>query len=105
EPAADHVVAHANDRDCLRRALRCSDSGVAKGDDEIDFLRNKLAGQLGSALIVAAHPSKLKADIASLFPADRLHVAGTARRRSPAHPADWAATRRPQARELVAPAP
>src|SRR5262245_57296516 len=75
QAAADHVVGHSDDRDYLRRALHGSDGRVAKGDDEINVLRDKLASQHWRALAKAFSPSKQEADIASLFPTDRLHVA------------------------------
>src|SRR5262249_58517470 len=75
QAAADHVVGHSDDRDCLRRALHGSDGRVAKSDDEVNVLRNELASQHRRALVMAFSPSKQEADIASLFPTNRLHVA------------------------------
>src|SRR5262249_10015348 len=75
QATADHIVGHSDDRDCLRRVLHSSDGRVAKGDDEVNVVRNELASQRRRALATAFSPSKQEADIASLFPADRLHVA------------------------------
>src|SRR5262245_57616705 len=75
EGAADHVVGHGDDWDRLRRALRGSDGGVAEGDNEIDVLRDKFASQRRRALAEPLGPNEQEADVASLFPADRLHVA------------------------------
>src|SRR5262249_7440384 len=73
--AADHVVGHSDDRDCLRRALHGSDGRVAKGDDEVNVLRNELASQHRRALAMSFSPNKQEPDVTFLFPADRLHVA------------------------------
>src|SRR5262249_25294118 len=75
QTTADHVVGHSDDRDCLRRALHGSDGGVAKGDDEVNVLRNELASQHLRALATAFSPNQHDANVASLSPADRLHVA------------------------------
>ena len=58
----------------MRRVLHSSDGRVAKGDDEVNVVRNELASQRRRALATAFSPSKQEADIASLFPADRLHI-------------------------------
>src|SRR5258708_30450165 len=75
KPAANNVVGHSYDRDCLSRALRRADIQVAKGDDEIDVLRDKLVSQGGRALAAALRPSEPDANVTSLFPTDRFHVA------------------------------
>src|SRR5262245_10673168 len=75
EGAANHVVGHGDDWDRLRRALRGSDGGVAEGDNEIDVLRDKFASQRRRTLAEPFGPNEQEADVASLFPADRLHVA------------------------------
>src|SRR5262249_55401565 len=66
QTTADHVVGHSDDRDCLRRALHGSDGRVAKGDDEVNVLRNELASQHLRALATAFSPNKQEADVASL---------------------------------------
>src|SRR5258708_25497513 len=75
KPAANNVVGHSYDRDYLSRALRRADIQVAKGDDEIDVLRDKLLSQGCRTLAAALRPSEPDANVASLFPADRFHVA------------------------------
>ena len=75
KPTAYHVIGHADDGDRLGRALRRSDGGVAEGDDEINVLRHEFAGQRGRSLAAGLGPNKQEVDIASLFPANRLHVA------------------------------
>jgi hypothetical protein len=75
EAAADHVVGHSNDRDDAGRALRRPDTGVSEGDDKIDVLSDELAGKFRRALVAAFGEDEQEADVASVFPADRLHVA------------------------------
>src|SRR5262249_19989210 len=75
EPATDHIIGHADDRDGLSRALDGPDARVAEGDNEIYILRDELTGQCRGTLAPALRPNELEADVASLFPADRLHVA------------------------------
>src|SRR5262245_22490750 len=72
EPAADHVIGQTDDRNGPSRALRGLDAGVAESDNEIDVLRDELTGQCRRTLALAPRPNELEADVASLFPADRL---------------------------------
>ena len=81
EPAADHVVGHADDRDGLGRALRSSDGGVPEGDNEIDILGDEFPDQRGRSLAVALGPNKSGCCVP--LPNRSLSCsAGTVRRRS-----------------------
>src|ERR1700757_1591871 len=75
KPATNEVVGHRHDGDRPSRMLRRTDGLVAEGDDEIDILRDKLSSKCFPAFAAALRPNELEAYIASLIPADRLHVA------------------------------
>src|SRR5262249_12981813 len=102
KPTAYHVIGHADDGDGLGRALRRSDGGVAEGDNEINVLRDEFTDQRGRSLAAGLGPQTESGCCVPLPSQSPSCIAETVRRRSPAHPFDWAATPRLRARDLVA---
>src|SRR5262245_37398447 len=75
EPAADHVISHADDRNRLGCALHSSDGRVREDDDDIDILCDELLGQRRRALVAALGPNEQEANVTPVFPAYCPHIA------------------------------